>query len=173
MMTDLIERLRAHAEAHEHVAPQDDEQQQWMLDLREAADRIERLIRERDALAKDAQPEHQPASEQADGWPTGLLSRVKAAAERVQSNHAPRRIPADPTDVDLVLGEVQAMLEGRRPPFWVAGPAEAQIEAAAYERAAQQCLLIASGVEDYTQYYEACSDCADAIRTLAAKERPE
>lgn len=53
-------------------------------------------------------------------WPLGLLDRVKAAAKRIDENQAPRRIPADPTsDVDLVLGEVRALLEGREPPFWV------------------------------------------------------
>lgn len=52
-------------------------------------------------------------------WPDGLIERVKAAMQRIQDGHAPRRIPADPTDVDLVLGEVLCLLEGRDPPFWV------------------------------------------------------
>ena len=53
-------------------------------------------------------------------WPAGLLDRVKAAEQRIRDNHAPRRIPADPTDVDLVLAEVRALIEQREPPFWLA-----------------------------------------------------
>ena len=53
-------------------------------------------------------------------WPVGLLDRVKAAEQRIQDNHAPRRIPADPHgDVDLVLAEVRYLIEGRWPPFWI------------------------------------------------------
>ncbi len=48
----LIGRLRAHAEAHEYIANADAEQKQWMNDLYDAADEIERL---RDALRKVAQ----------------------------------------------------------------------------------------------------------------------
>lgn len=51
--------------------------------------------------------------------PAGLLDRVKAASERIANGHAPRRIPADPTDVDLVLAEVQMWIEGRWPPPWL------------------------------------------------------
>ena len=43
MTNELTERLRAHADAHEYIAGSDDEQKQWMDDLREAADAIERL----------------------------------------------------------------------------------------------------------------------------------
>lgn len=43
MNDDLIERLRAHAEAHEYIANDDHEQKQWMHDLYDAADAIERL----------------------------------------------------------------------------------------------------------------------------------
>lgn len=55
-----------------------------------------------------------------ESWPSGLLDRVKAAERRIRDNHAPRRIPADPTDVDLVLAEVRMYLEGTAPPFWLA-----------------------------------------------------
>jgi len=41
----LVERLRAHAEAHEYIANADPEQKQWMNDLYDAADEIERLNR--------------------------------------------------------------------------------------------------------------------------------
>ena len=54
--------------------------------------------------------------------PEGMLSRIEAAIDRIQNNHAPRRIPADPTDVDLVLAEVRAFLTGNPAPFWVAAP---------------------------------------------------
>lgn len=53
-MTDIIERLRDHAGAHEYIADQDAEQKRWMDDLRVAADEIERLRAECDALKKDA-----------------------------------------------------------------------------------------------------------------------
>lgn len=51
--------------------------------------------------------------------PDGLLDRIESAIKRITDNHAPRRIPADPTDVDLVLAECIAFLEGRWPPFWI------------------------------------------------------
>lgn len=51
--------------------------------------------------------------------PDGLIDRIKAAEQRIDDGHAPRRIPADPTDVDLVLAEVRLFLEGKAPPFWV------------------------------------------------------
>ena len=52
-------------------------------------------------------------------WPAGLIDRIKAAEQRIQDGHALRRIPADPTDVDLVLAEVRYLLEGKQPPFWI------------------------------------------------------
>lgn len=52
-------------------------------------------------------------------WPAGIADRIKAAAQRIQDNRAPRRIPADPTDVDLVLAEVEAYLSGEPAPFWL------------------------------------------------------
>ena len=57
--------------------------------------------------------------------PDGLINRVEEAARRVDNGHALRRIPADPTDVDLVLGEVLAWLKGEPAPFWV--PAAAPV----------------------------------------------
>lgn len=39
----LVGRLRAHAEAHEYIANADPEQKQWMNDLYDAADVIERM----------------------------------------------------------------------------------------------------------------------------------
>ncbi len=52
-------------------------------------------------------------------WPAGLLERVKAAGQRIRDGHGSMRIPADPTDPDLVLAEVAALIEGRKPPFWL------------------------------------------------------
>lgn len=53
--------------------------------------------------------------------PNGLLERIEAARRRIESGHSPRRIPADPTDVDLVLAEVAMLLKGKyKPPFWLA-----------------------------------------------------
>lgn len=62
----------------------------------------------------NAQPEQEPVA-----WPAGLIERIKAAEQRIQDGHAPRRIPADPTDVDLVLAEVRCLLEGKQPPLWI------------------------------------------------------
>lgn len=64
------------------------------------------------------------ARQQDGGWPTGIEQRITAAMRRIEDGHAPRRIPADPnSDVDLVLGECLALVQGRQPPFWVAAPA--------------------------------------------------
>ena len=54
----LVERLRTHAEAHEYIANADPEQKQWMNDLYDAADAIERAPRWRDVadeLPQEAQ----------------------------------------------------------------------------------------------------------------------
>ena len=56
MNDELIERLRAHAEAHEYIANADHEQKQWMHDLYDAADAIEAygqpVVLDEDALNK-------------------------------------------------------------------------------------------------------------------------
>lgn len=58
--------------------------------------------------------------------PDGMLDRIDAAIQRITDGHAPRRIPADPTDVDLVLAEVRSWLTGQGwPPFWIAAAPEA------------------------------------------------
>jgi hypothetical protein len=64
---------------------------------------------------------------EAASWPEGLLTRVKAALSRVESGRAAlRSIPADPNgDVDLVLAEVQYLMEGKWPPFWIKKPDDA------------------------------------------------
>ena len=60
-----------------------------------------------------------PAEAQAVEWPEGLLDRVKEAERRMEAGHAPRRIPANASDVDLLLAEIRALLEGHNPPFWL------------------------------------------------------
>lgn len=63
--------------------------------------------------------------------PPGLLERVKAAGQRIHDGHASMRVPADPTDPDLVLAEVAALIEGRKPPFWLRpAPAAGDAQAA-------------------------------------------
>lgn len=52
-------------------------------------------------------------------WPSGLLDRVKGAEKRIRDGHGLMRVPADPTDPDLVLAEIAALIEGRKPPFWL------------------------------------------------------
>ena len=51
--------------------------------------------------------------------PEGMLARLEEAARRIDNGHAPRRIPADPSDLDLVIAEVIAWLKGEPAPFWV------------------------------------------------------
>ena len=50
--------------------------------------------------------------------PKGMVERVEAALRRIHDGHCIRRIPADPTDPDLVLAEVLAFLRGEKAPFW-------------------------------------------------------
>lgn len=50
---------------------------------------------------------------------TGLIKRIDAAIERVTQGRGLMSIPADPrSDVDLVLSECKALLQGKNPPFW-------------------------------------------------------
>lgn len=50
---------------------------------------------------------------------TGLIKRIDAAIERVTKGWGLMTIPADPrSDVDLVLSECKALLQGENPPFW-------------------------------------------------------
>ena len=72
--------------------------------------------------------------EPANTWPAGLLERVKSALERIENNHCTRRIPADPTDPDLVLAEVRYLLEGKTPPFWVSKLPQGAAPAAVSQR---------------------------------------
>ena len=63
-----------------------------------------------------------PPRDVGDGFvvmPDGLRDRVESAIQRIVDGHAPRRVPADPTDVDLVLAEVLALVDGKWPPFWL------------------------------------------------------
>jgi len=50
---------------------------------------------------------------------TGLIKRSDAAIERVTQGRGLMSIPADPrSDVDLVMSECKALLQGKNPPFW-------------------------------------------------------
>ncbi|MDP3273406.1 MAG: hypothetical protein U1D69_12820 [Polynucleobacter sp.] len=50
---------------------------------------------------------------------SGLINRIDAAIERVTQGRGLMSIPADPrSDVDLVLSECKALLQGENPPFW-------------------------------------------------------
>ena len=61
-MSDLIERLRAHAALHRGLGvDDDDEQAQWARDLLTAADEIERLTAERDDLRRQLAEAEQDA----------------------------------------------------------------------------------------------------------------
>lgn len=50
----------------------------------------------------------------------GLRGRVDAAITRIANGHGAMRIPAEPTDPDLVLAEVLSLLDHRPIPFWLA-----------------------------------------------------
>lgn len=52
-------------------------------------------------------------------WPPGILDRIAAAMKRIDDGNCPRRIPADQTDVDLVLAELRDYITGKKPPFWL------------------------------------------------------
>lgn len=60
-----------------------------------------------------------PEQPAAKSVPEGMIERIHAAMDRIHAGHAPRRIPADPTDIDLVLAEVLAWAQGLKPPFWL------------------------------------------------------
>ena len=47
-LESLARRLRSHAEAHQYIAPEDSEQKQWMRDMYDAAEAIEKAPRWRD-----------------------------------------------------------------------------------------------------------------------------
>lgn len=50
---------------------------------------------------------------------SGLIKRIDAAIERVIQGRGLMSIPANPrNDVDLVLSECIALLQGENPPFW-------------------------------------------------------
>lgn len=87
-----------------------------------------------DVFERIAASKKQPAQQEPVAWPAGLIERIKAAEQRIQYGHAPRRIPADPTDVDLVLAEVRYLLEGKQPPFWVNTPPPAQRKPLTHEQ---------------------------------------
>lgn len=79
-----------------------------------------------------AQPAEPVAVDHSD-----LIKRIDAAIERVTQGRGLMSIPADPrSDVDLVLSECKALLEGKNPPFWATDfhpaqpvqPAGAQVE---------------------------------------------
>jgi hypothetical protein len=57
--------------------------------------------------------------------PEGMVERIEAALKRIEDGHCIRRIPADPTDPDLVLAEVLAFLQGGPAPFWTPGGKQA------------------------------------------------
>lgn len=78
-----------------------------------------------EALDAAVQAWNRRASQQV---PEGLLDRIESARQRIESGHAPRRIPADPSDVDLVLAEVAMFLRGEGSPFWIAATAGGEAE---------------------------------------------
>lgn len=83
-----------------------------------AADEVEEE-RRADAFGAVAAEAFRLMSTRPPAWPPGLVDRVESALKRIENGHSIRRIPADPTDPDLVLAEVKAFLLGKKPPVWV------------------------------------------------------
>jgi hypothetical protein len=86
-VSELTQRLRDHAAAHEYIASADEEQQQWAEDLKEAAERIERLekaVKEwRDRCTKLLNfIEHAPVS-------SGVCCCGEDMENHVSSDHSP------------------------------------------------------------------------------------
>lgn len=54
--------------------------------------------------------------------PEGMAERIEAALQRIVDGHCIRRIPADPTEPDLVLAEVLAFIQGKPAPAWIRTP---------------------------------------------------
>lgn len=77
--------------------------------------------------------------------PAGLLNRIDSAMKRIEDGHCPRRIPADPTDVDLVLAECRAVFTGKWPPFWIKPDAPAQ-------QAGQAPAVVADDAKDAARF---------------------
>ncbi len=103
------------------------------------------------AAAPQPHPKQEPVA-----WPDGLIDRIKAAEQRIQDGHALRRIPADPTDVDLVLAEVRYLLEGKQPPFWIKTAAQPQPCNPAEDGVCEALECCKHGVGD-----GACKECHD------------
>jgi hypothetical protein len=100
-----------------------------------------------------------------------LIDRIKAAEQRIQDGHAPRRIPADPTDVDLVLAEVRYLLEGKQPPFWIAAtPPAAQrpdVDALVALARADEREACAKVIESWRKWGADVALLVKAIRTMS------
>jgi hypothetical protein len=87
-------------------------------------DRLTRELEEAKRIANDHRNGRLAALEriaklESRAVPEGMTDRIDAAIKRIVDGHAPRRIPADVTDVDLVLAEVRAWINGKWPPFWL------------------------------------------------------
>jgi len=50
--------------------------------------------------------------------PLELLDRIESALQRHLDDHGPKRIPADPTDSDLVLYDIRQWRQGKPPGWW-------------------------------------------------------
>lgn len=80
----LSQRLRRHAEMHEYVANADDEQRQWMDDLRAAADIIERIDTARDDRVHSC------------SYYCDRPACIRAQRDELRDALVTRRIPSDP-----------------------------------------------------------------------------
>lgn len=99
---------------------------------------------------------------------SGLIKRIDAAIDRVTQGRGLMSIPANPrSDVDLVLAECKALLEGDNPPFWAT-----EFHQASTTLVAQEILIsVANDLyklsNDAVQVGETM--CAMQIADLAAK----
>jgi hypothetical protein len=104
-VTNLLVRLRDHAEAHKYIAWQDDQQMQWMKDLLDAASHIEklrellsRLVTEIDGLAWESSGTYglqiNPNRSPLDEIPKGRLERLTSLIDA-------RELLSTNSDVDV------------------------------------------------------------------------
>lgn len=88
---------------------------------------------------------------------SGLIKRIDAAIERVTQGRGLMSIPADPrSDVDLVLSECKALLQGENPPFWATDfyPAQPVQPVGAQETVLQRVMGRLADLLDEDQFAE-------------------
>ncbi len=126
----LIESVNAVAALRIRIAESDDVTDDDEHDVQATVD--ERLRAMRNSIYEFRKRRDRALSTAgAAAAPVGIIDRLEAALKRIENGHSIRRIPADPTDPDLVLAECKAYFQGRPAPFWV--PKDATQPSPAYQ----------------------------------------